>query len=54
MHTVVINFLDSPSTTSSTTYKIQMRVNANTGYVGDRSANDMDNISTITLMEIKG
>tara|TARA_Y100001951_G_C11178513_1_gene204516 strand:- start:109 stop:684 length:576 start_codon:yes stop_codon:yes gene_type:complete len=50
--TVDFNFLDSPSTTSATTYKIQMYVNGGTGYVGDRLANDMDNISTITLMEI--
>ena len=50
--TVDFNFLDSPSTTSATTYKIQMYVNGDTGYVGDRSADDFDNISTITLMEI--
>ena len=52
------NFLDSPSTTSSTTYKIQY-------YCGDvayvnRTENDADNanaertISTITVMEIAG
>jgi len=52
------NFLDSPSTTSATTYKIQMW-NGATGYV-NRSSNDADNVwaerlaSTITVMEIAG
>jgi len=49
-------FLDSPSTTSSTTYKIQVRSN-NTVYVNRAatSQNDAGNYrtaSTITLMEI--
>jgi len=57
------NFLDSPSTTSSTTYKVQMIVETSslTGYV-NRSYNDSDNAepyavrtsSTITVMEVKG
>jgi hypothetical protein len=54
-----IQFLDSPSTTSSTTYKVQL-YNANaTGYV-NRSSLDSDNtsyprtVSSITVMEIKG
>jgi hypothetical protein len=52
-----IVFLDSPATTSSTTYKCQMRVNGSTGYV-NRTSSDTDNtnnartISTITVMEI--
>ena len=58
-----ITFLDSPSTTSSTTYKVQMNTEAsgNTGYVHvNRSGEDADNnqngrtCSTITLMEISG
>jgi hypothetical protein len=51
-------FLDSPATTSATTYKIQIRSeNANTIYV-NRSEQDNDTvaggraISTITVMEI--
>jgi len=52
-----IVFLDTPATTSSTTYKCQMRVNTSTGYV-NRTSSDTDNtnnartISTITVMEI--
>ena len=58
-----ITFLDSPSTTSSTTYKVQMNTEAsgNTGYVHvNRSGEDADNnqngrtCSTITVMEISG
>jgi len=52
--------LDSPATTSSTTYKVQVRANtAGTAYI-NRSANDADNTvsarttSTITLMEVAG
>ena len=60
--TIAFNFLDSPSTTSSTTYKIQMisEVGA-TGYV-NRTGSDLDTAeaysvrpsSTITVMEIAG
>lgn len=52
-------YLDSPNTTSSTTYKIQFRVSAGTGYV-NRQAIDTDNSayprvpSSITVMEIAG
>lgn len=52
------NFLDSPSTTSSTTYKIQVYGFNITQYV-NRVVTDTDsnvssrNISTITVMEIK-
>lgn len=56
-----INFLDSPGTTSSTTYKLQMAVQSGTGYV-NRAHTDADTtgvisartVSTITLMEIAG
>jgi hypothetical protein len=56
--TQTIMFLDSPATTSSTTYKLQMKVAASTGYV-NRSVSDTDSlgrsrtISTITVMEVK-
>ena len=58
-----ITFLDSPSTTSSTTYKVQMNTEAsgNTGYVHvNRSGEDANNnqngrtCSTITVMEVSG
>ena len=58
-----MTFLDSPSTTSSTTYKVQMNTegSGNTGYVHvNRSGEDADNnqngrtCSTITVMEISG
>ncbi len=52
-------FLDSPSTTSSVTYKVQQRISAGTGYV-NRTETDANNnlysrsVSTITLMEVAG
>lgn len=46
-------FLDSPSSTSSVTYKIQARVTGATGYV-NTGATDNRSISTITLMEVAG
>jgi len=50
-----INFLDSPSTTSATTYKIQALVNSGSFFVNRRSSNDsFGGSSTITVMEIKG
>jgi len=57
--TKAIELLDSPSTTSSTTYKVQMKVQGQTGTI-NRCGIDYDNIngrrtvSTITLMEIAG
>ena len=55
-----LSFLDSPSTTSSTTYKIQGRIISATTFAINRSTNDADNsnlsrtASNITLMEIAG
>ena len=52
-------FLDSPSTTSSTTYKIQFITDVATTYI-NRTSSDGDFLyvgrsqSTITVMEIKG
>ena len=49
-NTVVINFLDSPATTSTITYKIYARRNTGgTLYLGG----DNDVVNTITLMEVK-
>ena len=51
------NFLDSPATTSSTTYKIQFITDTATTYI-NRTAGDVDasytgrTQSTITVMEI--
>lgn len=55
--TFSFHFLDSPSTTSATTYKVQTFVNAGTMYLG-RTGSDSDlatrprTASTITVMEI--
>ena len=58
-----MTFLDSPSTTSSTTYKVQIITegSGNTGNVYiNRSGEDSDNVqhgrpvSTITVMEVSG
>jgi len=50
------SFLDSPSTTSATTYKIQMMINVgdNTAYINTRPNGDAFQISTITAYEIAG
>ena len=50
-------FLDSPATTSSTTYKIQAAVNSGTGYVNQAGDDQDENYrarvaSSITVMEI--
>lgn len=52
-HNSTINFLDSPSTTSSTTYKIQMKVSGGTGTL-NRPGYDPGvwGTSTITALEI--
>ena len=54
MFTVALTFLDSPSSTSATTYKIQMRtVNGGTAYVNRRGADaTLGGFSSITVMEI--
>ena len=57
--TVGLCYLDSPSTTSSTTYKAQFRVRSgNTVYINrtgqDRDGEDGRTASSITLMEIAG
>ena len=50
---VAISFLDSPATTSSTTYKVQMKLDAGTGYV-NRTTSDAyaRNSSNLILMEV--
>ena len=56
-----IHALDSPSSTSELTYKIQIETFAGTGFVNitERDSNDsrgfdMRGVSTITVMEIAG
>jgi hypothetical protein len=46
------SFLDSPATTSATTYKVQGRGSAGTFYVNRRATADFNSTSTITVMEI--
>jgi hypothetical protein len=53
-----MNFLDSPATTSATTYKLQMKVNSGTGLL-NRNTSDTNQyngrtISTLVLMEVSG
>ena len=56
-YAMCFNFLDSPATTSATTYKVQMKMQGGTGAV-NRTNNDTDTsviartVSTITVMEI--
>ena len=48
-----IVFLDSPATTSATTYKIQLRTNNNPlAYIGRMATSDNRSVTTITVMEI--
>ena len=49
-----ITYLDSPATTSSTTYKVQFASSANTSIVETNNflISNGDSVSTITLMEI--
>jgi hypothetical protein len=48
-------FLDSPATTSATTYKLQWRVDAATGYLNRHVGNtNYGGTSSMTLMEIAG
>ena len=48
-----LDFLDTPSTTSSTTYKLQLLVDSGTGYINRGRDNDIfRGVSSITLMEI--
>jgi hypothetical protein len=45
------SFLDSPATTSATTYKLQMRATAGTGFLGYAN-NNYGAIATLTVMEV--
>ena len=53
--TTVIKILDSPATTSATTYKIQMAVTGSTGTINKfYGTSNYYGISTITAMEVSG
>ena len=52
MQTTGVNYLDSPATTSATTYKMQGQTNAGTLYVNRDSSGGSGSVSSITLMEI--
>ena len=53
--TTVIKILDSPATTSATTYKVQMGVTSNTGTINKfYGTSNYYGISTITAMEVSG
>jgi hypothetical protein len=53
--TSTMNFLDSPNTTSATTYKLQWKTTGGTLYLNRRGADDGNGtVSTITVMEIAG
>lgn len=50
--TVVINFDDSPATTSAVTYDVRVYVSSGTCYINRDSASGVIGISTITLTEV--
>jgi hypothetical protein len=51
---VAATHLDSPSTTSATTYKIQMKTGGSNSLSANYDDGSGDTLSTITLMEIAG
>jgi len=55
VHNMNTEYLDSPSTTSSTTYKVQARVTGGTCHVNRRGdSNTQGTVSSITVMEVSG
>ena len=53
MRDIVLNFLDSPNTTSAITYGIKWQVHSGTTYLNRTwDANWFHGISTITAMEV--
>ena len=50
-----VQFLDSPNTTSATTYKLQIRTSSGTAFVNRRGADGGDGlVCTMTAMEVAG
>lgn len=54
MKAIAVHYLDSPSTASAVTYKLQASQSSGTFYLNTRSAGGLYGTSTITLMEIAG
>jgi hypothetical protein len=54
IYSASIMFLDSPSTTSATTYKVQARRTSGTLYIGRNVSGNYGGITTITVYEIAG
>ena len=56
LFSVNFNFLDSPATTSATTYKITWRNSSSTTYLGrfNGDATQYNGVSTLILMEVSG
>ena len=54
LFSAAFNFLDSPATTSATTYKITWRNSSGTTYLGrfPTDASNYNGVSTLTLMEV--
>ncbi len=54
LQTISTNYLDSPNTTSATTYKMQWRPSGGTSYLGQYTGNatEYNGSSTITVMEV--
>ena len=52
--TASVSYLDSPATTSSTTYKIQSLAGAGTLFINTDANGTVGSVSTITVMEIQG
>tara|TARA_Y100000816_G_scaffold119066_1_gene83568 strand:- start:165 stop:671 length:507 start_codon:yes stop_codon:yes gene_type:complete len=54
LFSAAFNFLDSPATTSATTYKITWRNSSGTTYLGrfPTDATNYNGVSTLTLMEV--
>ena len=48
------SFLDSPNTTSATTYKWQIKGYTGTQYINQRAINDMPRTATMIAMEVAG
>lgn len=49
---IAFSFLDSPATTSATTYKLQVRTSGGTVYVNQNTGGTYASTSTITVMEV--
>ena len=51
---VSMQYVDSPATSGSITYKVAVRTDANTMYIGERPAGGLPTNTTLVVMEIAG